>query len=120
MKVYTDGCKNKNGSGWAVICPERKQILRGNLNGATNQQAELGAIIQALHYYGSTIEIFTDSKYAIGCFTEWYPRWLQNGWKNSQNKPVENQPLITVGLQKGANLVKYTHIRGHSGDQFNE
>lgn len=120
MKVYTDGCCNKNGSGWAVICPERKTIVRGDLPGATNQQAELSAILQAIHYFGKDISLVTDSKYAIGCFTEWYPRWLRNGWINAQRKPVENRNLIELGLQLGASSLSYTHVAGHSGDVYND
>jgi len=120
MEIYTDGCCNKSGSGWAVICPERKTIIRGDLVGATNQQAELSAIIQAVYLFGTNIKVITDSKYAIGCFTEWYPRWLRNGWINAKNKPVENRKLIELGLNMGTNNVEYTHIHGHSGNVYND
>lgn len=120
IEVWTDGCCNKNGSGWAVICPQQQIILRGEIPGATNQQAELAAIIQAVNRYGPNIIVRTDSKYAIGCFSEWYHRWLKNGWKNAQGKSVENIPLIQLGLQLRVNEVKYIHVKGHSGDFYND
>lgn len=120
LTIWADGCCNKNGSGWAVICPERRTIARGEISGATNQQAELSAVIQAVHLFGSDIVVVTDSKYTIGCFSEWWQRWLKNGWKNAQGKPVENQPLIQLGLQLGAARVSYRHVKGHSGDLYNE
>lgn len=120
LQVWTDGASNKQGSGWAVICPQLRTIVRGDLPGATNQQAELAGIIQAVNRYGPHITIMTDSKYAIGCFSEWYPRWLQNGWKNAKGKPVENLSLIQLGLQLKANEASYIHVKGHSGDYYND
>lgn len=87
---------------------------------ATNQQAELSAVIQALYRFGTNIVIHTDSKYTIGCFTEWLNNWQRNGWKNAKGKPVENQPLIRLGVQLGAPKARYEHVKGHSGDQYNE
>jgi ribonuclease HI len=115
MQVWTDGCCNKNGSGWAVIVPSLKIIFRGDLPGATNQQAELSAIIQAVYKFGTQLHIITDSKYAIGCFSEWYPNWLNNGWKK-----VVNRPLIEVGLQLGVHNCTFQHVKGHSGDYYND
>lgn len=120
LTVWTDGCSNENTQGWAVICPERKTILRGVLPGATNQQMELSAAVQALHYFGRDIQIITDSKYVIGCFSQWYKNWERNGWKNAKGAPVENQPLIKLGLQLGADQALCQHVYGHSGNLNNE
>jgi len=120
MEVWTDGSFNRGGTGWSVICPARKLILRGNLNEATNQMAELVAAIQAINYFGTDITVVTDSAYVIGCFTDWYKRWLTNGWRNAQKKPVENQAMIKLGLSLGVNKAKYRHVKSHSGDFYNE
>jgi ribonuclease HI len=50
---------------------------------ATNNRAELLAILYTIHYI-RTLEkgvyvILTDSKYSIGCITEWYPNWIIKG-----------------------------------------
>jgi ribonuclease HI len=120
MEVWTDGCCNKKGSGWAVIVPSCKMIFRGQIDGATNQQAELSAIIQAVHFLKQRIHIITDSKYAIGCFTEWYVNWLNNGWKNAKGKPIENQSLIMLGLQMGIHNCTFQHVAGHSKNYYND
>ena len=120
MEVWTDGCANGNGSGWAVIIPSHKLIFRGDFPGATNQQAELGAIIQAVYKFGTNIVIYTDSMYAMKCFSEWCQRWLINGWKDAKGKPVKNRQLIKLGLQLGANKVKFVHVRAHQGNIYNE
>ena len=120
LHVWTDGSANSGGSGWSVICPSRRLIVKGRLNNGTNQQAELSGVIQAVHQFGHNIVIHTDSKYAIGCFTEWLANWQRNGWKNAKKKPVENQPFIKLGVSLNAHMAKYEHIKGHSGDMFNE
>ena len=120
LEVWADGCCNSKNSGWAVIVPSHKIIFRGEFPGATNQKTELGAIIQAVYKFGQGLHINTDSKYAIGCFTEWYPNWLRNGWKNAKGKPVENRPLIELGLQLGVQNCTFQHVNGHSGNYYNE
>ena len=120
LHVWTDGSANAGGSGWSVICPNQRLILKGTLNKATNQQAELSGVIQAVHRFGHNIVIHTDSKYAIGCFTEWLANWQRNGWKNAKKEPVVNQPLIKLGVSLNAPLAKYQHVKSHSGDLYNE
>lgn len=120
MQIWTDGCCNNNGSGWSFIVPAYKIIMRAELPGATNQQTELSAIIQAVYKFGGHLEIFTDSKYAIGCFTIWYTNWLKNGWINSKKEPVANRDLIELGLKLGAQTCVYTHVKAHQGNLYNE
>lgn len=120
MQVWTDGCCNNKGQGWAVIVPTQKIILRAEVPGATSQQAELSAIIQAVYKFGHGLHIITDSKYSIGCFTEWYLNWVKNGWLSSKREPVKNQPLIELGLKLGAQTCTYTHVKSHQGNLYNE
>ena len=120
IAVWTDGCCNKEGSGWAVICPGQKLILRGRFDGATNQQAELAGVVQAVNRFGTQLIVYTDSMYAIGCFRDWHENWQRNGWKNAKGKAVENQPLIKLGLQLGADKAFFIHVPSHSGDKYND
>lgn len=92
----------------------------------TNQRAEITAIIialeQALAKLGRLrnspklrVRIFADSKYAIGCMTEWNEKWVMNGWKNAARQPVANRDLIIQALELHDELltvskVKYTWI----------
>ncbi|MCJ1458743.1 hypothetical protein MMC28_009117 [Mycoblastus sanguinarius] len=72
---------------------------------ATNQRAEIQAIIlaleQVLEKYDELrsnplmmVTISTDSKYAHGCMTDWIYKWTRNGWINSAGRPVANKDLI--------------------------
>ena len=49
---------------------------------------------------GQHVVIVTDSRYAMDCLTDWHKRWLQNGWRTRQGRPVENRDLIEEILQK--------------------
>jgi ribonuclease HI len=40
------------------------------------------------------MEIFSDSRYAVNCMTDWVYQWESNGWINSRGEPVVNQDLI--------------------------
>jgi ribonuclease HI len=100
---------------------------------ATNQRAELLAIILALEwalekydqlngYPRLDVEIKSDSKYAVSCIKDWAAKWVQNGWYNSRGYEVANRDLI----QKASDLddrvqdlgsVQYTWIsRGDNAD----
>jgi ribonuclease HI len=72
---------------------------------ATNQRAEISAIILALELalekYDSLsnnvyidVTIMSDSKYAVECMNTWIYRWAQNGWINAKGNGVANQDLI--------------------------
>jgi ribonuclease HI len=71
---------------------------------------------EKLHSYPKVkVEIFSDSKYAIGCMTEWIYKWSGNGWTNATGNPVANQDLIKEASDledrlKTKGRVKYTWI----------
>ena len=56
---------------------------------------ELSAAIMALKKIktNSEIIIYTDSTYVKNGITEWMLKWKENGWKNSNKKPVKNKDL---------------------------
>ncbi|KAH6709136.1 ribonuclease H1 [Leptodontidium sp. MPI-SDFR-AT-0119] len=92
----------------------------------TNQRAEMTAVIialeQALEKYHDLdgtpridVKIYTDSKYVIGCMTDWIYKWSNNGWINAAGNPVANQDLIRVASDlddrlKEEGSVKYIWI----------
>lgn len=94
----------------------------------TNQRAELTAISRALDVapMHRHVEIFTDSRYAIDCVTNWYVKWQTNGWVNAKGKPVENRDLVSdvrrtieeremLGVRTG-----FVWVKGHANDPGNE
>lgn len=99
--------------------------LRGSKQ--TNQRAELTAVARALDHVpiDRDVLICTDSYYAIRCITEWSPKWLRNGWKNSAGKDVENrdlvEPIVSRVCEREAckAKTKFQWIKGHANDPGN-
>lgn len=133
--VYTDGSSLGNGRVGAVagvgvyFGPKDPRNVSEPLRGdrQTNQRAELTAVARALDHVPIDREILvvTDSNYSIKCLTEWFPRWEQKGWKNSQGKPVENRDLIEPIIARIRERdmcrakTKFKWIKGHANDPGN-
>ncbi|KAJ8115004.1 hypothetical protein OPT61_g3243 [Boeremia exigua] len=133
--VYTDGSSLGNGQTGAVAgvgvyfgTNDKRNVsepLRGSKQ--TNQRAELTAVARALDHVpiDRDVLICTDSYYAIRCITEWSPKWLKNGWKNSAGKDVENrdlvEPIISRVCEREAckAKTKFQWIKGHANDPGN-
>jgi ribonuclease HI len=116
MEIYVDGGCRGNGQPGAIGAAAA--VSKGKFGGETaytsvlpryptptNQRAEITAIILALkvalNKYDELdtnprlyIKIYSDSKYAIGCMTEWIHKWCRNGWINSAGNEVANKELI--------------------------
>jgi ribonuclease HI len=132
--AYTDGScvKQVGGFGYVVIINNTEVPMCGKVPSfpTTNQVAELYAIYSLISYLlqnhkkdilVNVMIVRTDSKYSIGCLTEWYNNWMKNGWINSKNEPVANKELIQaiLNISKGLNI-KYEHVKAHNGDKYNE
>lgn len=84
---------------------------------ATNQRAELKALLESLRWASShpeySITIYTDSMYAINCTSKWGPGWKRKGWKRDSGEPLQNLDLIKplVDLWKPCWILQ--HVRGH-------
>lgn len=124
MEIYTDGSsKNQEGGYGIVLKKDRIFSISGKVPGkSTNQRAELYAVFKALSLFKEEpVDLYTDSKYVIGCCTEWHHNWRKNNWKNAQGKPISNKELIfdILTLLEERN-VKFHHVFGHRGDKYNE
>lgn len=124
MEIYVDGGCRGNGGPGSIGAAAAVFKLRGGRHKAwqktlpqyprpTNQRAEITAIIlaleQALEKYDELdtnpwldVKIHSDSRYAIGCMTEWVSKWARNGWRNAAGNEVANRDLI----EKAADLDK--------------
>lgn len=120
LEVYTDGaCKGNPGPGGAgVVIVEGGKIVREVSEflgkNCTNNIAELVAIGFGLHwaYIRSTktdVTIYTDSKYAIGVLTGEY--------KAKKNLDTIRKTKQMMDIHES---VKFVHIKGHSGNEYNE
>jgi len=126
IKIYTDGSclGNPGNGGWAaiIIKGEKKTHIKGSKKDTTNNQMELLAPIKALKKIpkGSSIQIFTDSKYVKSGITEWIHNWKKNGWKTANNQPVKNKELWTeLDVMTGEFKIKWNWVKGHSTDKLN-
>lgn len=114
--AYTDGACSGNpgpaGSGVVLVSPDGKMHEgREYLGEATNNVAELTAILRALEWIPSearAIVVHTDSQYAIGV--------LQKGWKAKANGELVARTKEVV-QKRGARLA---YVPGHSGVPLNE
>lgn len=125
LRVYTDGSYRDGTGGYGIVIarPDAPEKRCGPVPApCTNQRAELYAILMALQMVTEeSFDFYTDSKYSIGCCTEWLPRWKLSGWMTSTSKPVENRDLIeAIDKARGGRDIRFFHVKGHSGDTFNE
>ncbi|MFW0870840.1 MAG: ribonuclease HI [Patescibacteria group bacterium] len=135
LTVYTDGSSlgNPGPGGWGALLLSRHSALElgGREDKTTNNRMELLALIKAfekiaeLSLMDYEITVYADSKYVLEGLTKWLSAWKARGWKKSDNKPVLNQDLWQrlddlQGFLIADNKLFYEHIRGHTGEIYNE
>jgi ribonuclease HI len=135
VTIFCDGsCLGNPGpGGWAaLLVVERdrdgekrrtEKLLVGNEKMTTNNRMELTAAMRGLQALTRPCDVLvvTDSNYVIKGMTEWRFGWQKRGWKNSQNKPVENRDLWEELIAAGARHdLKWQWVRGHAGHPENE
>ncbi|KAH8598064.1 ribonuclease H-like domain-containing protein [Bisporella sp. PMI_857] len=130
-EIYVDGgCRNNGHSNaigaaacvfelrWGRSCWTRRLPAYPR---ATNQRAEITAIIMALEQAQETwrgldrnprlkVRIHSDSRYAIGCMTEWIYKWRSNGWRNAAGREVANKDLIEEADELDTQLRDLGHV----------
>ena len=129
--IGTDGASRGNpgraGWAWAITpgCWQAGSIPRG-----TNNEAELMAIVRALHAVpaGVPVTLLSDSQLCVNTLTKWARGWRRKGWVKADGRPVKNRELVEAGLTlieareavggKGHTLIQW--VRGHAGHPLNE
>ena len=126
MNIFTDGStlnnqdpeKRVGGIGVYFGKDDTRNISKPIKKNATNQRTELKACIEALKQCDDNqdVNIYTDSKYVIGCMTEWIDNWISNDWKKSDGQEIKNLELIKklyylINNRKGH--VNFNHVRAH-------
>jgi ribonuclease HI len=127
--AYTDGgCRGNPGIGaWAFVLVDRltKKALEraGGEGDTTNNRMEMQAAIEALcavRGEDSRILLLSDSKYLIGCCTEWITGWKRNGWKR-KGGPLKNLDLLQrLDEVMAGKTIVFRWVAGHSGHPGNE
>ncbi|HEX2667576.1 MAG TPA: ribonuclease HI [Gammaproteobacteria bacterium] len=127
MEIYTDGaCRGNPGpGGWGVLIRQAggERELSGAESATTNNRMELTAAIMALREApaGSSVDIYTDSKYVLDGLNTWLPAWKQRGWKTADKKPVKNQDLwLALDEANARHSVRWHWVKGHSGHDGND
>ncbi|KPK13751.1 MAG: hypothetical protein AMJ62_14505 [Myxococcales bacterium SG8_38] len=116
MLVFADGACSGNpgpaGLGVVALFGEKRRELSEYLGEATNNIAELTAILRAVELaneLGRPLRLYTDSQYAIGVLTQ--------GWKVRANKELVAKVRKALDAHSDAKLF---HVRGHQGVTLNE
>lgn len=129
VDIFTDGACDPHGNrqgGWAciLIYPSHKNIvaekvLQGFEKDSTNNRMELTAVIEGLKALKEPCEvnIYSDSQYVCKAFNDnWISNWVLRNWAEVKN--VDLWKTLLELTKKHA--VKFTWVRGHSGNLWNE
>lgn len=130
LVIYTDGgCSGNPGpGGWAFVILDgnREIAFSGSDRYTTNNKMELTAVISALKYVilnfpDAEAAVYTDSEYVKNGITQWIKKWLINGWRTADKKPVKNMELWQQ-LYDCSNAVNpsWHWVKGHAGNKYNE
>lgn len=127
--IFCDGACSGNGTaravaGWAwgywpghVAGPPARHGSGRLAPPATNQRAELMALLEALRSWsslnGGPVTVMTDSMYAINCTTKWGPAWARKGWRRDSGEPLQNLDLIKPLVALWRSAWRLEHVRGH-------
>ena len=127
--AFTDGgCRGNPGVGaWAFLLVDmktRKALERAGGNpDTTNNRMEMQAAIEALQAVkqdGASVLVVSDSKYLIGCCTQWMAGWKAKGWKR-KGDPLKNVDLLQqLDTLIAPRKVTFRWVAGHSGHAGNE
>jgi ribonuclease HI len=127
VEAFTDGAclGNPGPGGWAALLRAKgtERLLSGGEAQTTNNRMELLGAISALEALTRpcTVTVTTDSRYVIQGIEEWVPRWIKNGWRTADKKPVKNQDLWErLAAAVAPHKVRFQWVRGHTGHVENE
>jgi ribonuclease HI len=127
VEAFTDGAclGNPGPGGWAALLRAKgtERLIAGGEPDTTNNRMELMAAIAALEALKRPCKVVltTDSRYVMQGIEEWVPRWLANGWKTADKKPVKNQDLWQrLAAAAATHQLRWQWVRGHNGHVENE
>ncbi len=134
VSIYCDGaCEPNPGNAGSGIVVYRAGKLAELWYGlyhprGTNNTAELNALYHALRMAeaeiktGNTVEVCSDSAYAINCIRSWAPSWEKKGWKKPGGE-IKNLEIIQDCYAIYRRIKKeltLTHVAAHVGTEGNE
>lgn len=122
--VYTDGSAKGNpgngGYGIVLMSGSHRKELQQGFRLTTNNRMELLAVIIALESIkkeGSTITIYSDSKYVIDSVDKkWVFGWEKKNFNKKKNPDLWIRFLKIYRKQK----VRFVWVKGHANNKENE
>jgi ribonuclease HI len=120
--IYTDGaCVPNPGKGGWGITMQYKDVIKefsGHDPLTTNNRMEMQAAIEALSRLKRpcNVKLYSDSKYLIDGFTQWFPNWKKTNRKDYLNKDLWFQLEIAAA----PHTIEWAWVKGHSGNPGNE
>ncbi len=126
--IFTDGAAkgNPGPGGYGAVILENDVVteLGEGKCETTNNEMELKAVVEALKQVkekGSSVSIYTDSKYVVEGAQGWVFSWIRNGWKTKAKTDVLHKGLwqALVDLQKNFDI-EWHKVPGHAGLIGNE
>lgn len=125
IRAAADGSAlgNPGPAGWAWYVDDSCWSA-GGWKHATNNQAELTAVLQFFHataHLDDDLLILCDSQYVINCVTKWMPGWKKKGWRKADGKPVMNVELLQeIDAQLPGRRFRFEWVKGHANHPLNE
>ncbi|XP_077697615.1 ribonuclease H-like [Eretmochelys imbricata] len=120
---FTDGSVMViNGKKWvryAAISLD-KEVMQGQLDHRSAQQAELHAIYQALKQYEHSpqpVYIYADSDFCVKGIQFWMQDWKRNKWRAADGKDIaylDEWKWIYQWVTENPNQLKIRHVKAHS------
>ena len=127
VEIFTDGAclGNPGPGGWGALLRYKtvEKALSGGEAATTNNRMELMAAICALEALRrpAHVRLTTDSQYVKQGIEQWLGKWIANGWRTADRKPVKNQDLWQrLAAAAAPHRVQWHWTRGHSGHAENE
>ena len=141
LNIYTDGSSfsgpRKGGIGIRFITIDDEgnekfnAVVYPGYRGATNNQMELYACIQALKEAQKSydlssfnkIVINTDSQYVADNYSNALFNWSRNRWRNREGRPIENAAIwkdLLKSVRKIRKRVEFNWVKGHSKDEHSK
>ena len=121
-QVWTDGSfspRTRRG-GWAWV--SRTGWNAGACeNGVSSEAMELRAILEALRNNPGPLVIYTDHIASVGKFSQDQLRlreWLAGARRDRTS--LEHGLRVLIHDELADRQVRFQHVRGHSGDRYNE
>ena len=132
VEIYTDGSfRRPNAAAYAaIILNEKRKVIQtvsGELWNHTINQAELLAVYHGIKAAEKLtkkplhIRVHSDSMYTVNSIMWWLPGWVTNNFKNILGEPIKNKDImLKLWELKKKHKLHVFHVKGHSGDVFNE